>query len=178
MVLLKLIQSLFLALLAFGVCTPGESNAATFEGQVVDAETGEPLEGAVIAIMWHRSRLTPHMDGASSYFFSATETITDAQGKFVIDSSPGLVRLVSYHHHTVAVFKPGYHLSGGHFNNADQPIFEEPTIRLIKKNSLESRSADRWPEFRYIGFDVPKEKIKNLTRLQAIERKIMGLDRQ
>ena len=56
--------------------------------KVVDAETGQPLEGAVFVIVWNK-KLAVSMNGSRD-FHSAKEALTDANGEFLVYGSPGL----------------------------------------------------------------------------------------
>jgi hypothetical protein len=51
-----------------------------FMGKVVDAETGEPIEGAVVLIVF--SIESSSLGGSVNSFADAIETLTDAQGEF------------------------------------------------------------------------------------------------
>ncbi len=51
-----------------------------YEGRVVDAETGEPIEGAVVLGIW--KTFTPTVAGAVHQFHDAEERVTDMDGEF------------------------------------------------------------------------------------------------
>ena len=70
------------------------------EGTVVDRETGMPMEGVVALAVYTREILT--VGGGHDEFVDATETVTDAKGKFSLPG-PGLGLYI-----TVTVFKAGY----------------------------------------------------------------------
>src|SRR4030067_3602137 len=55
-----------------------------WSGKVIDAETKEPIEGAVVVAVWKKIYST--LTGDSSYFFDAIETITDRTGNFSISN--------------------------------------------------------------------------------------------
>ena len=71
-------------------------------GIVVDAETGQPIEGAVILVEWTNAKGVPGMSYTESY--KVVEVVTDKEGKASIEevSSP----LVSAPR--VTVYKKGY----------------------------------------------------------------------
>jgi len=80
-----------------------------YHGTVVDEETGDPLEGASVSVIWYR---TPIIQLAGSlYFQNAQETVTDANGKFSLEVSPGIdwspFTTVVKEQVTV-IYKPGY----------------------------------------------------------------------
>ena len=55
-----------------------------YMGKVVDKETNEPIEGAVVFMKFNTIGGT--IAGDVSYYVDATETLTDAQGEFNIPS--------------------------------------------------------------------------------------------
>ena len=58
--------------------------AGPWRGKVIDAETKEPIEGAVVLAVWHRNYRTPAGDNA--YFYEAKEVLTNKEGRFEIPS--------------------------------------------------------------------------------------------
>ena len=75
---------------------------ATITGVVVDAETGKPIEGAVILVEWLTTKGLPGMSYRESY--KVVEAVTDNEGKASIEgvSSP----MVSAPR--VTIYKKGY----------------------------------------------------------------------
>jgi len=81
------------------------------EAQVVDAETGEPIEGANVIAHWQL--VVGGLDGPSnSGQLEVKETVTDKDGRFSFDgfTRPNLVPLVELRDEdpAVIIFKPGY----------------------------------------------------------------------
>lgn len=66
-------------------CSPAW--AATFKGRVIDAETKEPIEGAVVVAKWLKERAT--IAGPSSELKDVKETLTDKNGEWVIKGPKG-----------------------------------------------------------------------------------------
>src|SRR5436309_3524558 len=60
--------------------------AAIYHGTVVDEETGAPLQGTAVTVVWSR-RPVVAMDGPE-YFHEAREAVADAKGGFAVDVSP------------------------------------------------------------------------------------------
>jgi hypothetical protein len=155
----------------------------TYRGTVIDAETGEPLEGAVFVIVWHTNPIV-RMNGPS-YFHSATETLTDAKGEFIVNGSPGIdwnpfTSIDRYP--SIAIFKPGY--SPFIWRYLEEKPQEETKKAMLSdgaaikltalKNEQEMR---RYTDTGPIGIptDVPYEKIPKLTTLINIHRKSAGI---
>jgi hypothetical protein len=61
--------------------------ANLYQGRVVDEETGQPLVGAAVTVVWYRTPAV-HME-RTLYFQSVQDTETDCQGKFSLLASPG-----------------------------------------------------------------------------------------
>ncbi|MDJ0820091.1 MAG: hypothetical protein QNJ58_28065 [Desulfobacterales bacterium] len=73
---------------------------STIQGQVVDAETGKPVEGAAMAIKWYEYKLVPPY--ASGYNqIETAEDLSDAEGFFQLPK-------YTFKHHYMGVYKTGY----------------------------------------------------------------------
>jgi hypothetical protein len=108
------VLSVFLALLV----SPVEA-ADSWRGKIIDIETKEPLEGAVVVAYWHRVWRTPA--GGVAVIYEIKEVLTNKEGKFEIPSyTPiNLLPILSYiRGPEFTIFKPGYlSLSGVDFGD-------------------------------------------------------------
>lgn len=59
--------------------------AGPWKGQIVDKETGKPLEGVVVLASWYKAYSTPGGWGGAGYYDSE-EVVTDDNGRFIIQS--------------------------------------------------------------------------------------------
>ena len=93
------LKQIFLAILFLFITTGCEGEIT---GIVVDAETGQPIEGAVILVEWTQAKGLPGMSYTESY--KVVELVTDKEGKASIEgvSSP----FVSAPR--VSIYKKGY----------------------------------------------------------------------
>ena len=98
-------------ILLLQACAPPVYYARQIHGQVIDAQTGEPIERAIIVAQWilfhqglgdswHKSRLR------------VVETVTDKNGYYTISGSP-MVRIIPFteldrYDPKLSVFKKGY----------------------------------------------------------------------
>jgi hypothetical protein len=91
--------------------------AYIFSGRVVDAETKEPIEGAVVVAYWNEEQATP--TGPHTRLKEVKEALTDKDGKWIIRGPKGgefgnvkAVLSLIFGHFTnrprFIVFKPGY----------------------------------------------------------------------
>jgi hypothetical protein len=78
-----------------------------YTGRVIDAETRQPLEGAVVVAVWWRHRLGLGHSVSSRY--AAREVLTDREGRFMIDAK-ALEERAPYKTlpPTFTIFVPGY----------------------------------------------------------------------
>jgi hypothetical protein len=86
------------------------SAAGPWRGQVIDAETGQPLEGVIVVAVW--DKLSPGAMHPQRDFHDALEVVTDAEGRFVIParSLTTLNPFVHFEGPETYMFKSGYGL--------------------------------------------------------------------
>ncbi len=90
-------------------CNTESFAAGPWKGTVMDIETKEPLEGAIIVAEWRRAWRTPA--GSVSYTYEVKEVVTNKDGVFELPSyTPiNLLPLLSYMKGPeFIIFKPGY----------------------------------------------------------------------
>jgi hypothetical protein len=159
------------------------------EGRVVDAETGEPIEGAVVFLRW--STITPSPAGGTGQYFEARETLTDESGVFSI---PGflkvhlnLTRLLDEPH--LVVFKAGYtHVQGTwrvlmeRDAEPDSRLREsvrfengKPIFMLREFKSVVERKKRHLP---FLSGDIPKEQRALLMEEMNEENVELGYGRE
>jgi hypothetical protein len=83
--------------------------ADVYQGRVVDEETGQPLAGAVVTVVWFRSPRFG-LEGTKD-FRAAQEAVADNDGKFYLSVSPGSNwNPFSYirEEPAIVIYQPGY----------------------------------------------------------------------
>jgi hypothetical protein len=90
---------------------PDDAHAAgPWRGQVVDAETGQPIQGVVVVAAWYN--LSPGVIHQARAFHDVDEVVTDGEGRFVLPerelSPPN--PFVSIDGPRLTMFKGGYGL--------------------------------------------------------------------
>lgn len=79
-----------------------------FEGQVLDEETKEPIEGAVVVAEYKKETFGWPV-GSTTSIINIRETLTDKQGRFRIPSYTTLIQPLSWSQRTFfTIYKPGY----------------------------------------------------------------------
>ena len=80
-----------------------------FRGRVIDAETKQPIEGAVVVALYYKqSVVSLNPAGTSAYVFAAKETLTDGKGEFYIPSFSSWMIFTEDVGVSFIFFKPGY----------------------------------------------------------------------
>ncbi len=113
-------------------------------GKVIDAETKQPIEGAVVVVEWDESFAA--IPESSSRFKDAKEALTNSEGIFKIDAQSYFSILpdsrISGPH--FAIFKPGYGLfpeSHVYPKDWDNDYFIKPgaVVELPKWKTIQER---------------------------------------
>jgi hypothetical protein len=132
---------IFLILLLQTGCLYAFRYDGPYHGKVVDQETREPIEGAVVLGTWYT--IQPSVAGGVSYYYDARETVTDKEGDFTIPGH-GLRIMSNLEPMSVLIFKAGYSYA------------QEGTWDTLKKG-LYSKNRIKWEG------DKPVFSIRKLT---------------
>jgi len=173
----------------------GSACSETFKGKIIDADTREPIEGAVVVASWDEERATPA--GSTSRLKDVKETLTDKNGEWIIEGPKGrelsdatasftfLTGTYITNPPEFIVFKPGYcsyregfgieackgKMKVYNFTNSKN-IGE--IVELPKITKREDRI--RAQEISIYGDkEMLEKKIKEFIRLINEERKYLGL---
>lgn len=176
----NLIIALLLASILFAT-SQQPAYAATFHGKVVDAETGEPLTGAVVAVTWHKKAILS-MDGGW-YFHNAREAVADAEGNFSLDASTG----INWNPFTIVqepriiIFYPGYGPISPSYPREFRDVYgiaeglkPGALVKLPKLKTQEELRKFACSSCVELAADVPPEKVPNLLRLINVHIKKAG----
>jgi hypothetical protein len=175
------------------------AHAKTFKGRVIDADSKEPIEGAVVVAEWKTETRTP----TATYLDlkDVKECLTDKNGQWSITGPkgrsdellPGLSLFIPYTKEPqFTIFKPGYcpwpvgfyidacrnriNITG----DKEKRIGEGGTLELPKLTNREDRlyaEGTRPDSFLEMTADKQKaRKIRNFLRLLNQERKFLELD--
>lgn len=155
-----------------------------YMGKVIDAETGEPIVGAVVYMVFYTQ--TPHPAGSWGHYAGAVEALTDINGEFKFS-----YRAFTFHPFSFwdpwpiqEVYKPEYVIFPGKIGDKKATILPEkrrmPGIPekqyvIIKLPKLETRKErlSVSPDLR--NFYVPYKKRQHITDLYNQERVNLGL---
>jgi hypothetical protein len=151
-----------------------------YRGQVIDAGTKAPLAGAVVVALWRRNRVYPFHSVSENY--AVRETLTDAEGRFVLDAKDVEEGAPSrIYHPEFLIFQPEY---GSFPSNYVAPlgyiggIFERAGA-VVELPRLESRDARRknLRAFDPYGYsETPFKDLPEMMRRLNAESISVGLD--
>jgi len=111
-----------------------------FKGRVVDIDTGQPIEGAVVIAFYQKETFSPPIEPRTSTIH-AKEALTDKNGYFRISSYSTLIQPFSWSGDVMfMIFKPGYLCFGrtvmdGEFEGKgtkDSPLLFETWNKALK----------------------------------------------
>jgi hypothetical protein len=153
---------------------------ASFDGRVIDVDTKEPIEGAVVLAIYHKTVHT--IAGSNTYVVDGQETLTDANGEFKISSKTVQSEKISGKPRgSLVIFKPGYGVFPRHKQsnalgeNKSWPPPKKYIVYEIPK--LKTESERRWDRPGAFSFkEIPYEKQKLFINAINEERKRFGLD--
>ncbi|HOU50881.1 MAG: hypothetical protein KBG22_11025 [Smithella sp.] len=111
---------LLLIIVFIGLWTAAPSYAAwliyskpEFKGRVIDAETKQPIEGAVVVAIYNRVALIGNPGGRSYSYEAVKETLTDKRGEFHFSSYTSIIPFWMESFAQFIFYKPGYLSSEG-----------------------------------------------------------------
>lgn len=149
----------------------------TYQGKVVDADTREPIEGAIVLGTWYTE--SPTVAGAHTDYYDARETATDKNGAFTIPGQ-GLRIMSRILPMDVMIFKAGYSYEQEYWGSLKTGLYSTDRIKWegempifpLKKLTMEERKKQSIPSPAY---GAPKEKIKLMVNEINKDRLAQGL---
>ncbi len=140
-----------------------------FRGQVVDLETGQPIVGAVMLVVW----LEVYGFGFAGHrFYDAHEAVTDAEGRFEIPRLSVPPWKVGVQPPTFHLFAPGYEPYADVITPVSGRVFIDETVsqmRRLKTRQELLRKSRSTPSF------VPHAKMREFVKAVNTERRMLGL---
>jgi hypothetical protein len=141
------------ALILTAACRMGQEQWGPFRGQVVDFDTGDPIAGAHVMVMWLREPPALHL---TQTFYDARETTTGADGRFEIPyERRWMTAFVT--EPAVSVFVPGYVMEGAAVVTGNGRPYVDPTfIGLRALQTLDQKCKYRPMEPAVTTSSVPR----------------------
>jgi hypothetical protein len=149
-----------------------------YKGKVVDAETEEPIEGAVLFMEF--TTRAPNPGGATASFADAKEVLTDKNGEFFLEHTVTTLRPGQHWGPwpKTIIYKPGY----GMFPWKGTSITPKPdwsgigenVYSIIKLPKLHTKDERHEALLHVTVHSVPYEKRKNISELERQEEIYLG----
>ena len=113
--------------------------AGPYRGRVIDAETKEPLAGAVVLVYWIRN--APAIGhGPAQSFLGAEEALTDDRGEFIVGENPpsNWIPFTWRSLPNFIIFQPGYGYFPRHFATTPPlpPTGFEGLLKIMEKQPV------------------------------------------
>ena len=149
-----LVRTFLLVVVAAGLQACGDLyyTAAPIEAWVVDADTGAPIEGAVVTANWQLVAFGFDTGGRKQGQLEVMETVTDKNGRFYF---PGFTKInlsgsaLGESDPQILIFKPGYR----HIRATNQyPIGQEESQGPRRRSSIIGQRLKMQPA----GHDIKK----------------------
>jgi len=181
------------AVLALNACGSPYYTADPIEAWVVDAETDQPIEGAVVTANWQLVAASFDTGGRKLRQLKVMETVTDKNGRFTF---PGFTKLnlsldeLRDEDPQILIFKSGYRYfrtSHDHDTRKPSPVAHrssplvEKNVRLERADSSPQKAAQ---QLLFLAVALDKiwnssdgERIPRMTAALACERKrLLAID--
>lgn len=143
-----------------------------FRGRIIDVETGEPIAGVAVLVVWWEH--VPNPVQGQRKFFDSRETVTDTEGRFEVPRFSPPFFSFRILRPDIMLFAPGY-VEQSEIVTPPPPNgqpFVDPTEirmrRLTTRQELRDKSRSR-------PSSVPDDKMPGLIRAINIERTMLGL---
>jgi hypothetical protein len=164
---------------------------SAFKGRVIDAETKEPIEGAVVVAKYKKNVYA--FVESQSWMFDVREALTDGNGEFSIPSKWDLMQPLSVADETkFIVWKPGYKpedfLFGWFFREEPGTVIERWThtekgiemkpvrVGIVELAPAKTREERRGTIPTRVGDRADYKKQKQFIRLINDERFFLGFE--
>lgn len=171
----KLLNGIWLLGVVTAVAFTSEAGArekwGPFRGRVVDLETGQPIAGAVILVVWWEAVFSP-LGHPTEKFYDAREAVTDAEGRFEVPRLSVPFWELGIQAPQITIFAPGYVWQATLVTPPDGQEFVDPTV--VEMRRLRTREERIHNLYRYPP-SIPDYKMLRLLEAISKERVSLGL---
>jgi len=151
---------LTLVVMITAACRSGPEQWGPFRGQVIDAETGRPIAGAHVMVLWIREPPSLHF---SQWFYDAQETVTGDTGTFEIPRETRFLT-VFVREPGLGIFAPGYLIQAPEVTPAGGRAYVDPTV--VKMRPLTTRDE----RCKYEPFGITADAHRHVPRFVRAQR--------
>jgi hypothetical protein len=174
----------FLSSLLMGALTAGCMGhlayySASYRGKVVDADTKQPLLGAVVLAVWYREAALFGGHGPAVDYHDSLEVLTSEQGEFTIPKRNHFTWIGKIQEPEFIVYYPGYayypSLQAWPQGKDITSAYEKEVFQFELSNLKRPEELIKYAEPSIETAKVPAEKMPNLVRLANAQRLKLGL---
>jgi hypothetical protein len=182
---LTLVTVVLVGLVVGALSAPDAFADGPYRGRVIDAETKEPLAGAVVLVYWMRH--APGIGhGPAESFLGAEETMTDDRGAFIVAENPP-TNWIPFTWRSLPkfiIFQPGYGYFPRYFATTPPlpPTGFEGLLKIMETQPVlfelpRLTSRDELVDALYLlpPRTIPPDRIPNLIRVLNVEARQLGL---
>jgi hypothetical protein len=148
----------------------GREQWGPLRGQIVDMETGKPIVGAAVLVVWWKDVFNP-VQGARK-FYDGRETMTDTQGRFEVPRRLPALFWLFIRKPQLTYFAPGYVAHAVTVTPPDGRPFVDPTV--VQMRRLKTR-AELLQKSRGYPSAIPPDKMREFLKAINIESQMLGL---
>ena len=113
-----------------------------FKGKVIDSETKQPIEGAVVVAIYYKKSMMGIVE-SYSVIMNVKETLTDKNGEFYIPSYTTVIQPLSWESKaTFIIFKPGYGSFPKNYEFMIYPVKNASVVKSVKWKTPQHRSVE------------------------------------
>ena len=181
---INMVRKIYLAIilpivifLIMGCFKYAERTEASFEGRIVDAETGESVEEVVVLGVWNE--YIPTVIGETSELYYAIETVTDRNGEFSFPSR-NLRMFSNISPMNLLIFKVGYLYSAGTMAAFQSEEYSQDEISRGNSRVIipfrQLMKKERWKHLPLVLPNIPADKMKLMTKEIYKERLVQRLN--
>ena len=116
---------------------------SAIQGRVIDAETKEPIEGAVAVVVYYKQSIVPTIGGPPSDPHKARETLTDERGEFRLPALFTPLLFAIGDGYGCIFYKPGYSARSYSERGRNRPEEDRSVVEMQRARTWEERRKTR-----------------------------------
>lgn len=130
---------LALAIVAAGGCSYDRDVRGPFRGRVVDAATGDPIDGAVVVALWDYGNPFLRLDAS---IYEAQEVVTGPDGRFEVPRLQGLIGWHNVQQPRLYTFASGYAVGETRITPPGGTPYIDTTVQYMRRVQSRAELCD------------------------------------
>jgi len=168
----RLVLAGLLLLGSLAACATAEAweQWGPFRGQFVDAETAQPIPGAVVLVVWWKE---VGLFQSHRQFYDAREAASDAEGRFEVPRLAPPFFTFGIQRRQMLFFAPGYKYDSLSVTPPGGVEFVDPTV--LKMRRIQTRE-ELLKRSRGYPSQIPEERMREFLNALNTEYRMLGLE--